>query len=96
MTGLLSKLVSSNRMLREMRCDSGESASAVQEERAWQSTQHKFVEMLERAYPCFVDLLGPFVVAVYQVAFGMRVVAHGVQSALRKHQVVGVVVCFCE
>ncbi|XP_041350636.1 midasin-like [Gigantopelta aegis] len=85
-TGLLSKLILTNRMLHEMRCDPVETANAVQEERVWQRTQHKFLERLEDVYPCYVDILEPFVVAVYQISLGMRVIAQNVDSALKTHQ----------
>ncbi|XP_067673927.1 midasin-like [Haliotis asinina] len=83
-TDILSKLLSASQMLQDQLQDDSTTTSCVREERVWQTTLHRFLQRLEQDYPCYRDLLEPFMLATLQVSLGMRMVAQQVDMLAHK------------
>ncbi|GFR95392.1 midasin, partial [Elysia marginata] len=59
------------------------SPGVLLEERVWQDTTARFLDRLLDTFTCFQDILSPFVIAVYQMKLGLRLMASRFERDLK-------------
>ncbi|XP_035825952.1 midasin isoform X2 [Aplysia californica] len=64
--------------------------TALQEEKVWQDSAQRFLRQLKQKFPLYRDLLCPVHLAIHQVKYGLRLMAHHVECELKSRKLGGV------